>query len=250
MKCIILIHDPSPLIGRVDDWSHSGGDPRVFIETKKIWESVQDDENFSIIFWRENEKLNHGEVMLNKCSRTIDVGTQTKGLPNLGKDVLPIYTWIFTMFEQKFDFDYVLMTCLNSWWSLPRLKLFLEKGHEFTGRINRHLPGLVYTSGAATILSKNITKLFTSHDGVLEEYEYKGENCDDVAVGYFLNKNGLCPKNEIVWRDILSGDLNIENMLENDDKNNVLTYRVKSPHSRHILDVMILHKIYTHFSNK
>jgi hypothetical protein len=229
MKCIITLHDPTDFLHQPNvDWAHAAGDPRVFIETKKRWENIKDDENFSIIFWKQDSSLKNGEYLID--NRTIRVGSLQKG-HYWGKDDLKMIKCLFTAIHENFEYDYVLWTQLGTYWVLPRVKLFLEqKQHEYTGRINRHINGLTYTSGSASIYSKNIIQLFVSHHGEFNDHkniEEMHKSYDVVQVGCFLNKKGIYPTPEIGFRDVENGVLNLE-----DDKD-ILMYRVKSMYQRH-----------------
>jgi hypothetical protein len=249
MKCIITLHDPTDFLNIPGtDWTHANGDPRIFRETKKIWENVKDDETFSIFFWKQDPSLKDGEYTICRYSRTICIGSQYIG--NYWQDDLKTVQALLTVIENNFNYDYILWTQLGTYWVLPKLKKFLEKGHEYTGVVNTQFPEVRYTSGAASIYSRNTVKLIVSHEGkFIDHKSHTREFGDDVYIGYFLNKRNVYPVPQYWYRWLESGDLNIEHILEHDDINNLLMYRVKSMWQRH-LDPIILGKICKYYNIK
>jgi hypothetical protein len=244
MKCIIILHDPTDFLYQDHvNWVHALGDPRVFIETKKRWENIKenikDDKNFSIIFWKQDSSLKNGEYIIDNTN--IRVGSLQKG-HYWGKDDLKIIKCLFTAIHNNFEYNYILWTQLGTYWVLPRLKLFLEQNQfEYSGRINRQIDGVTYTSGSASIYSKNIIQLIISHDEFNdhknEDNTHKGIDFfgEDVQIGCFLNKKGIYPTPPIEYRDI-ENESNVLN-LENDK--DILMYRVKCLHQRHLDPIII-----------
>jgi hypothetical protein len=228
------------------DWGHAGGDPAVFVETKKIWkENMEKFKNFDVFFWNLNSDIIESHI--NFHTREISIpGTYND------KWSLESHCKLLKIINDNIYYDFIIYTTLGSFWVIPRLEKKLEelpKERLFCGSGYYHLgPPGGYPAWHAGIISRDLTILFCNCENYNDFTNTIRGHYDDVAFGWFFYKHGInfYPFSQNEWKSLEDGNTNIEDMLKDDDNSGIIHYRVKSINQRH-LDIVILNKLYSYY---
>lgn len=159
----------------------------VYPGLQKIWKSYMDidPEHFECYFIRGNEDL---PTLYSIENDTIWSKTKERLIPGiLNKTLLSLKA----MEPRLSEFDYVLRTNLSSFFIFPQLLNFLKT----LPRISCYSgpsPYHHFIGGSGIIMSTDVSKLLIDNLKTL----YNSPGCyinvpDDVAIGRFLNKNGI-----------------------------------------------------------
>jgi hypothetical protein len=251
MKCIIILDDPTPFLNDPRrNWAHSGGDPNVFIETRKIWQNTINnlkDPDFQIYFSIRNPDMDETYNRIDFDNHVIyNNGDNKNGLGDI-----ETYKKDWKLIDKYFEYDFIVTTTLGSFWVLPKLKKYLESLYPYkgiyTGNVQTHLD-IPYISGSCIILSKDVIQLFQSHKELhIDHIGRIGQDYDDYAIGCFLKTY-----------NIIATDFNATVHIEYDpeinidecDKKEIFHYRVKVHKGRLHYDPIVLNSLFEYYKNK
>ena len=249
MKCIVLLHDPTWFLDNDGiDWSHSGGNPRVFLDTKKIWlEFLTEfkDPDFKIIFWVQDPKAS--ETVFNSMNNTLLIPGGKPGT-YWGLDAITTYYKPIAKFFDSFDYNFILITTLGSFWDFSKLKNILENTPRekiYTGHVANN-GKREYAAGHACIFTKDLAKLIIDNDEQIILNEHGGET-DDVQLAYFFSSRGVNITkifSEHAYVEPVWGAIPLSEQIKSDEVKGLVHYRIKEIRNRHFKDPIILKKLY------
>ena len=250
MKCIIAIEDPTDYIDDPTvDWSRTGGDPRVFLESKKVWEKTiqhMKDADFRVFFVKADPSLEKGTCATEK--NTLKVHGYRDD-----KRYLEFVTSMMYSIEKNFEFDFLLTTTLGSFWVLPRLKKVLEdlpKTGIYTGRKwdagSLAWPPWEFISGSGAVYSRDVVRTVITHRHLIETNACP---CDDAITGLFMLQHGICVRRQDWWADLDQNTLEgLDERIRESDSRGTVQYRVKNCTNRLHMDHIILNRLYDWYS--
>jgi hypothetical protein len=249
MKCIIAIEDPTDYIDDPTvDWSRTGGDPRVFLESKKVWEKTIAtlDTDFTVLFCKTDAILPKGECRIDGNALWLPGRRADSELLAFGMN-------IFTYVEQNFEYDFLMTTTLGSFWVFPRLKKVLEdlpKTGIYTGRKwdagSLSWPPWAFISGSGIVYSRDVIRTMINHRHVLESDPCP---CDDAKIGLFIAHCGVDVRRQDWWMDLDQNTLeDLDGRIRESDSRGIVQYRVKNCANRLYFDPIILNRLYDWYS--
>lgn len=249
MKCIIAIEDPTDYIDDPTvDWSRTGGDPRVFLESKKVWEkTIQHlkDPDFQIVFVKADLSLEKGTCTIEKNKLKVHGYRDDKRY-------LEFNISMMHSIEKNFEFDFLLTTTLGCFWVLPRLKKVLEslpnKGI-YTGRKwdsgSLAWPPWEFISGSGVVYSRDVVRTIINHRHLIETNPCP---CDDAIIGLFMLQHGIEVRRQDWWMDFDQNTLEgIDDRIRESDSRGIAQYRVKNGVNRLYIDPIVLHKLWEYY---
>jgi hypothetical protein len=249
MKCIIAIEDPTDYIDDpAIDWSRTGGDPRVFLESKKVWEKTiknLKDPDFQILFVKAVPSLAKGQCEIE--NNTLKVHGFRDDKRYLEFNISMIHS-----IEKNFEFDFLLTTTLGCFWVLPRLKKVLEslpKAGIYTGRKwdagSLAWPPWEFISGSGIVYSRDVVNTLITHRHLIETNACP---CDDAIIGLFMLQNGIAVLRQDWWMDLDQNTIDdLDKRLHESDARGIIQYRVKNGANRIYFDPIILNKLWEHY---
>jgi hypothetical protein len=249
MKCIIAIEDPTDYIDDPTvDWSRTGGDPRVFRESKKVWEkTIQHlkDSDFRVFFVKAYPSLEKGTCTIEKNTLKVH------GFRD-DRRYLEFNISMMDSIEKNFEFDFLLTTTLGCFWVLPRLKKVLEglpKTGIYTGRKwdagSLAWPSWEFISGSGVVYSRDVVRTMITHRHLIETNACP---CDDAITGLFMLKHGICVRRQDWWTDLDHDTLEgLDERIRASDALGTVQYRVKNCANRLYFDPIILNKIWEYY---
>jgi hypothetical protein len=248
MKCIISIEDPTDYIDDPGvDWSRTGGDPRVFLESKKIWEKTLEciDPDFTVVFFKTDVTIPEGQFR--RDANVIWVPGRRADSTQLAFDMN-----VFAFVNANFEYDFLLSTTLGSFWVISRLKKVLEslpRTGIYTGRKwdagSLAWPPWEFISGSGVIYSRDVVKKIISQRHLIEQTSCP---CDDAIIGMFMVQHGVDVRRQDWWMDLDQNTLEgLEERIRESDARGIVQYRVKNCANRLYFDPIILNRLYDYY---
>jgi len=249
MKCVILVEDPTNHLNSTGvDWSRTGGDPEVFLESKKVWEKAREnlDEDFKIVFCsvdpnipEETPRLENGTMWLNGSRKD--------------SEMLKFVADVFAFTHKNFEYDFILATTLGSFWVIDRLKKALEclpRTGIYTGRKwdagSLAWPPWEFISGSGAVFSRDVIELFLKKRSMTDRVSHP---CGDAIIGLFMLQNGIEVLRQDWWMDLDQNTLEgLDERIRDGDSRGIAHYRVKNCANRLYFDPIILNRLYDWYS--
>jgi hypothetical protein len=249
-KVVFGIDDPTNHLddeGR--DWSHTGGDPRVFLETKKVWEKrIGEHTNVAIVLVRTSNVTSF--VWEDDSHLIVPASPETDM-----ESSMFYYNSFVKAISQRYSYDYYISTTLGVFWDFDRLLAHLgeiEPRQVYMGRIWAHFP-IWFISGSGIIISRDVAEMVI-HAGDIKEYLIRNPKpigfgdyvykYNDVMFGAFMAQKGIRPRAERWWCDFDFNTLdNLDAIIAHADSLGMIQYRVKNSVDRITLDPIMLNRL-------